>query len=385
METKTGTAKSSEQSFPLTGKIDPKFAPVWDAFSQGFTDGEEQGSCLAVMIDGKPVVDIWGGFKDIAGTKPWEENTICNGMSVGKGIAATCLHMLIDRGAVDLDAPVARYWPEFAANGKEKLLVRWVLDHRSGLPLLTDDLWPGAIFDWKVMTEALAAQAPMWEPGTQPAYHIRTFGFLVGEIVRRVSGKDFSTFFREELATPFGLDYFFGVPDSELPRCAEFIGRPDNPSMDPNSMFARAGRQWPVPLDYNSRDFRQSAIPSSNGHGTARSVARFYSIMANGGSLDGKRALSAEAVATAGSEQYWGKEAVIGRTNRQALGYLLNSPQFPIGKGDKAYGQSGMGGAMGYCDPDRKLAVGYIPNKMHAMSNIGPRIMRIIEALDRCV
>ena len=154
-------------------------------------------------------------------------------MSVGKAMAATCLHMLIDRGLVDLDAPVARYWPEFAAKGKEGLLVRWVLDHRSGLPFLTDDLWPGAMYDWEAMTKALAAQAPIWPPGTQPAYHIRTFGFLVGEIIRRVTGKRFGAFYRDEIAAPLDIDFHFGLEPSQSPRCAEFIARAEQTPQDP--------------------------------------------------------------------------------------------------------------------------------------------------------
>jgi CubicO group peptidase (beta-lactamase class C family) len=383
MQEKSGIAEGQGTRYPLSGRLEPAFAPVWDAFRHNFELGEELGASVAIMIGDKLVVDLWGGYADAAATKPWADNTICNGMSVGKALAATCLHLLVDRGKVDLDAPVARYWPEFAANGKEGLLVRWVLDHRSGLPFLTDDLWPGAMYDWKAMTEALAAQAPLWPPGTQPAYHIRTFGFLVGEIVRRVSGQRFGAFFREHFAKPLDIDFQFGVDPRDVERCADFIARAEPAPQDPNSMFARAGRQWPQPLDYNAEAFRRAEIPSSNGHGNARSTARFYSILANEGMFGTTRILSAQAVATARTEQYWAKEAVIGRTNRQALGYLLNSPQFPIGPGDAAFGQSGMGGAMGFCDPDRHLAFGYIQNKMHAVSNIGTRVMRLIDAVYR--
>lgn len=385
MHTKTGTAQSGALRYPLAGHLDERFAKVWDAFADNFVRGEEGGASFAVAIDGRMVIDLWGGFRDIAQTKPWEENTICNAMSVGKAMAATCLHMLIDRGLVELDAPVARYWPEFAANGKEGLLVRWVLDHRSGLPFLTDDLWPGAMYDWEAMTKALAAQAPIWPPGTQPAYHIRTFGFLVGEIIRRVTGKRFGQFYRDEIAQPLGIDFAFGLDPAEFPRTAEFIARAEQAPQDPNSMFARAGRQWPVPLDYNADAFRRAEVPSSNGHGNARATARFYSILANGGGFEGKRVLSHAALDTARAEQYWAKEAVIGRNNRQALGFLLNSPQFPIGPGKDSFGQSGMGGAMGMCDPDRGLALGYVMNKMHGVSNIGPRIMRLIEAVYACL
>jgi CubicO group peptidase (beta-lactamase class C family) len=385
MREKSGSIEGEGQRYALSGRLDPKFAAVWDAFAGNFARGEEGGANFALAIDGRMVVDLWGGFRDIAQTRPWEENTICNAMSVGKAMAATCLHMLIDRGQVDLDAPVARYWPEFAANGKEGLLVRWVLDHRCGLPFLTDDLWPGAIYDWEAMTKALAAQAPIWPPGTQPAYHIRTFGFLIGEIIRRVTGKHFGQFYRDEIAAPLGIDFQFGVDPDDFPRCAGFIARPEQTPQDPNSMFARAGRQWPVPLDYNAPEFRRAEVPSSNGHGNARATARFYSILANGGRFEGEQILSRAALDTARAEQYWAKEAVIGRNNRQALGFLLNSPQFPIGPGKDSFGQSGMGGAMGFCDPDRGLALGYVMNKMHGVSNIGPRIMRLIDAVYACV
>jgi CubicO group peptidase (beta-lactamase class C family) len=385
MEKISARARSSERTYHVDGWLDPKFTPVWEAFAKNFVLREQFGASVAITVDGRPVVDFWGGYRDAACTQPWLEDTICNGMSVGKGVAATCVHVLVDRGLVDLDAPVARYWPEFAANGKAGLLVRWVLDHRAGLPYLTDDLWPGAIYDWQAMTAALAAQAPLWAPGTQPAYHIRTFGFLLGEIVRRVTGKTLGAFFRDEIAVPLGIDFHIGLGDAEIARCAEFVARPDAPAPDPDTPFARAGRQWPQPLDYNADAFRRAEIPSSNGHGNARSVARFYSILANGGTLDGTRILSREAVARAAAEQYTAKEAVIGRTNRQALGFLLNSPAFPIGPSASAFGQSGMGGAMGFCDPDRHIAFGYIQSKMHAVSNIGPRVMRLIEATYRCV
>jgi CubicO group peptidase (beta-lactamase class C family) len=385
MQEKSGTAQGEGRRYPVHGRLDERFAPVWEAFADNFARGEEGGASFAVAIDGRMAIDLWGGFRDIAQTEPWQENTICNAMSVGKAMAATCLHMLIDRGLVELDAPVARYWPEFAANGKDGLLVRWVLDHRSGLPFLTDDLWPGAMYNWEAMTKALAAQAPIWPPGTQPAYHIRTFGFLVGEIIRRVTGKRFAQFYRDEIAQPLGIDFHFGVDPSDFARCAEFIARPEQAPQDPNSLFARAGRQWPVPLDYNAEAFRRAEIPSSNGHGNARAVARFYSILANGGVFEGKRILSRNAIDIARAEHYWAKEAVMGRNNRQALGFLLNSPQFPIGPGENSYGQSGMGGAMGMCDPDRGLALGYVMNKMHAASNIGPRIMRLIAAVYACL
>ena len=376
---------------PIHGQCDPRFERVRDAFAANFAQGLETGASVCVMVDGGPVCDLWGGFKDDVCTQPWEVDTICNVMSVTKAMSATCLHVLVDRGLVDLDAPVARYWPEFAANGKAHILVRWLLDNRAGLPVLADDLWPGAILDWKVMTDALAAQAPMLTPGGAPAYHIRTAGFLVGEVVRRVSGRSLGTFFREEIAQPYGIDFAIGLTPAEQARCAQFIAQTAGTLLDAglhqaDSMVARAARQLPQPLDYNSAPYRAAEIPSTNGHGNGRSVARFYALLACGGELDGRRLVKRETLQAALVMQHQERESVMGRQYRQALGFLLNTPgDFEIGPNLNAFGLLGAGGALGFADPDRRLSFGYVENRMHAAMGLGVRAPALLQAAYACM
>lgn len=276
-------------SYPIAGTAQGRFDRVVEAFCEHFRAGAELGASACVMIGGEVVVDLWGGYADLDRTRPWKRDTICNVMSVSKGFTATCLHVLVDRGIVDLDAPVATYWPEFAANGKADLPVRWLTDQRAGLPVLAEDLSPGAIFDWEAMTSALARQAPIVEPGRVAAYHIRTSGFLIGEVIRRATGVGIAEFLRREIAEPFDIDFHFGMDDEKIARTADFEAARegtllDASTYDRDSLIARAGRQMPARLDYNGEAYRRAVIPSSNGHGNGRSVARLYSILANGGS-----------------------------------------------------------------------------------------------------
>lgn len=374
--------------YAIDGHAKAGFENVVDAFARHFSEDQEIGASACVTIDGEVVVDLWGGYADAAHERLWQADTLCNAMSVTKAMTATCLHLLVDRGLLDLDAPVAHYWPEFGCNGKEGILVRWLTDQRAGLPVLEDDLWRGAIFDWEAMTLALARQAPIVEPGKVAAYHIRTSGFLIGEVVRRVSGRSLGQFFREEIAEPFGIDFFIGLPEREHARAADFVAAREgtllDPTLfDPDSIMARAGRQMPQPLDYNSADYRLAEIPSSNGHGNARAVARFYAILAQGGSSGGKQLLKPETLASALVEQHHAPEIAMGRAYRQALGLLLNTTpgDFPIGPNPRAFGVHGMGGALGMADPDARMSFGYIENKMHSVMGLGPRAQNLVKAV----
>lgn len=378
-------AVSDGQVFPIEGWIDPRFEGVLDAFTDNFSRGQETGASACVVRDGRVVVDLWGGFADAAHARPWHADTLCNVMSVTKAMTAVCLHLLVQGGEIALDAPVARYWPGFEANGKEGILVRWLLDNRAGLPVLADDLWPGAILDWQTMTGALETQAPLSPPGGPPAYHIRTAGFLVGELVRRVSGQSLGQFFRSQIAQPHGIDFHIGLRDEEIARCAQFIPQQAGTLLDlglhkADSLVARAGRQLPLPLDYNARAYRQAEIPSTNGHGNARAVARFYDLLRDG------RILEADTLATALTEQHRERECVMGRTYRQALGFLLNTPgDFEIGPGEKSFGLLGAGGALGFADPESRLAFGYVENRMHAAMGLGERAPRLVGAVYECM
>lgn len=368
----------------IHGDCRPEFEAVRTQFAANFEQGLERGASVCVTVEGEPVVDLWAGDADGDGN-PWQRDTIVNVWSTTKTMSAVCMLLLADRGAIDLEAPVATYWPEFAANGKGGIVVRWLLDNRAGLPVLADDLWPGAIFDWQAMTQALAAQAPLLTPGGPPAYHIRTAGFLVGELVRRVSGQSLGRFFAEQIAQVHGIDFHIGLGDAEIARCAEFVAQRSGTLLDAglhqaDSLVARAGRQLPQPMNYNAEVYRRAEMPSTNGHGNARSVARFYGLLQEG------RVLRPDTLAAALVEQHRERECVMGRTYRQALGYLLNTPgDFEIGPHPAAFGLLGAGGALGFADPVQRLGFGYVENRMHAAMGLGERAPRLVDAVYACL
>jgi CubicO group peptidase (beta-lactamase class C family) len=380
------SAEHQGARYPISGYCDPRFNKVLERFAANFAEGAEDGACVSVTLDGKPVVDLWGGFADRAHTKPWQRDTIVNMMSVSKAASAVCMHMLIDRGLIDMEAPVAKYWPEFAQAGKEKLPVKYVLDHRSGLALVPEVKY-GAIADWKWMTEALARQAPIWPYGEVAAYHGLTQGFILGEIVRRVSGKSLGTMFREEVAKPLGLDYHIGLKPDEEARVAEYI--PDalingfrvKEPVDPKNLNPYVWAQLAADEDFNTKEWHRAEIPSANGHGTARAIARLYAMLVNGGELDGVRIMSAAAVKRMTTEQHNLTEVLRGRAYHQASGVLLNTPPYVyMGPNPHAFGHHGAGGSIGIGDPDAKVGFGYGTNRMHADPTNGPRGGGLIKA-----
>jgi CubicO group peptidase (beta-lactamase class C family) len=386
MKPVTTIASYGDVQYPIRGEYDPRFQEVLDRFVANFAEGSETGASVAVMLNGRPVVDLWGGFADRQNAKPWEKDTIVNMMSVSKVASAVCTHMLIERGKLDPEAPVAKYWPEFAQAGKEKLPLKYVLDHRSGLALVTEPK-PGGITDWKWMTEALARQAPVWPYGEVAAYHGLTQGFMLGEVIRRVAGKTLGTMFREEVAGPLKLDYQIGLKPEEEARCAEFL---------PDALIKGFRFKGPVDMknpgplvwaqladdeDFNTPGWRRAEIPSANGHGTARAVARLYATLANGGELDGVRILKPESVKRMTTEQHNLAEVIRGRAYHQASGVLLNTPPFVyMGPNPRAFGHHGSGGAIGIADPDAGIAFGYGMNRMHADPTNGPRGGGLIKA-----
>lgn len=377
--------------YPVQGWIAPGFAAVFEAFAENFAQEEECGAAAAVYHDGQIVADCWGGWRNSSRSAPWSRETIVNAMSVTKAMAAISVHILIDRGQLGLDDPVADHWPEFAAAGKADLPVRYLLDHRAGLPYIEDAPADLTVFDWDGMTSALAAQRPIWEPGKQAGYHVLSQGHLLGEVIRRVDGRSIGRFFAEEIATPLGLDFYIGVPEIQLDRCSEYLVERkgtilDRDALDPESILARSWAQVPKDTDFNGRRWRMSEFPSGNGHGTARAVARFFACLADRGTLDGTRILSAPAVETALTEQHAMVEVVMQRTYHQALGLLLNSPPIVwMGPNEKAFGHHGVGGSIGMGDRENRLAIGYLPNRMHNRLDNGPRARRIIEAAYACL
>ena len=283
-------------NIPIHGECAPQFSAVRDVFIESFARQDEVGAAVCVYADGQKVVDLRGGYCDAARRRPWQADTIVCMFSVAKGMAALCAHVLADRGLLDIEAPMVRYWPEFGKRGKERITVKQVLGHMAAL-VYTDTAPPGALFEPEVMVTVLEDMQPAWEPGTRGAYHSTTYGNLVGELVRRVSGKSIGRFFREEIAEPLGLDYHIGLGADALERVCDIIPNPANettavlsdPTTKPGRSFAALPRQENV---FNSLTFRQIEWPSANGHGNARSVARLFGALARGGEIDGVQVLS---------------------------------------------------------------------------------------------
>jgi CubicO group peptidase (beta-lactamase class C family) len=381
------------------GICDARFAPVRDVLSENFRRFGEVGASLAVMVDGRMVVDLWAGHADAAQTRPWESNTIVNAWSTTKGIVATCAHRLVDQGKIDLDAPVAKYWPEFAQAGKAEIPVRYLLSHQAGLPAIRKPLPLGSAFDWNMMTEALAEEEPWWEPGTKHGYHAFTFGWLVGEVMRRVTGQTVGTYFRKEIAEPLGLDFHIGLAATHDSRTAEMIPadlpQPGETNFviemlsDPESMPFKVLANPPdlfQPGVVNTREWRAAEIPAANGHGNARAIARLYGALARGGELDGVRVLGPEAIKRATVEQASGRDEVMGLNLRIALGFVLTSADATMGLNPGAFGHSGAGGSLGFADPDAKLGFGYAMNRMIQENTLndprwGPMIAAVYASL----
>lgn len=378
----------------VEGNCDPKFRKVREVFEENFRDRKEVGASVALTVDGKSVVDLWGGYADKNRTKQWTRDTIVNVYSTTKGLTAICAHRLVDEGRLDLDAPVAKYWPEFAQAGKAKLPVRYLLSHRAGLPAVRAPLEVEDLFNWNTMCSALAATEPWWEPGTKHGYHALTFGFLVGEVVRRITGKSLGTYFRDELAIPLGLDCHIGLDASHDDRVASMIPSPPPPPDAPNifaevlknpeSVTAKAFNNPAAMMrpEYgaNSRIWRGAELPAANGHTTARALARLYGALAIGGEVDGVRVLKPSGIARCYDEQSYGPDEVLFLTTRFSLGFMMSQPGAALGPNAHSFGHPGAGGSLGFADPDAKVGFGYTMNQMAAGILIDPRATALIEA-----
>jgi CubicO group peptidase (beta-lactamase class C family) len=367
---------------------------VREALWGNFRDRGERGGAVCVIVDGRVVVDLWGGWADLGGTRQWQPDTLVNVFSVGKGLIAVCTARLAGQGRLDLDAPVASYWPEFGAAGKDAITVRQLLSHQAGLPAVRRRLPPGSMLDWPVMTSALAAEEPWWEPGTGHGYHVNTFGFLAGEVIRRVTGATVGTLLREQIAGPLGADVHIGLPVSQDARVAQFSwpGPPpaeEEPAgLEPAQFMAHNAYFNPGGLSgagvINSRAWRAAEVPSANAHGTARGVARVYAALAAGGSLDGVTIVGATALAAAATEQVYGPDLVLHRPSRFGLGFQLTHPERPLGPGQAAFGHFGAGGSLGFCDPGSGLAFGYVMNQMGPRWQ-NPRTRALVDAVYQCL
>ena len=316
------------------------------------------------------MVDLWGGHLDHSRSREWQPDTLVNVFSIGKAVTATCAHHLVERGLLDLDRPVADYWPEFAPAGKQDIPVHMLLSHRAGLPAIRDRLPEGAVFDWSAMTTALERQEPWWPPGSAHGYHVNTFGFLVGEVIRRVTGSTVGEYLQKHLARPLGLEFYFGLPAALESRVAPFLSYGAAPPLgdpegDERALMVAHAYGNPSTLSglgvVNTRRWREAEVPSTNGHSNARSVARLM------GALARNAILGIETLARATQEHSHGEDLVLARPSRFGLGFQLTQPERPLGPSPRAFGHFGAGGSVGFADPDRRIGFGY------TMGEMGPR------------
>jgi CubicO group peptidase (beta-lactamase class C family) len=383
------------------GDVEPGFERVREAFGANFERGGDVGAAVCVYRHGRKVADLRGGLADAGAGRPWARDTLQLVYSATKAATATCAHLLAQRGELDLDQPVASYWPEFAVAGKAQIPVRWLLSHRAGLPVIDHPVPLDALLAWDPMTAALAAQRPVWEPGTAHGYHGRTYGWLVGEVIRRVSGRSAGTFFAEEIAGPAGLDFYIGLPAAERGRVSQMvIDDPPGPEVaaipleqvpeqfrpllaafsDPDSLMNRAFVLSVPDIDFNSPAAQAAEIPSSNGICTADGLARLYAALI--GEVDGVRILDPGTAAAAAAEQAAGTDRVLLVPTRFASGFMLPTGESPLG-GPASFGHPGRGGSLGFADPDSGIAFGYVVSHIR-QDMADTRAANLVSAVRAC-
>jgi CubicO group peptidase (beta-lactamase class C family) len=383
----------------IDGFVAQGFEGVRDAFAGNFERDKEVGAGVCVYLDGRPVVDLWGGVAEPDSGRAWVGDSLQLVYSVTKAMASACAHLLVERGELDLGAPVSTYWPEFAAEGKERVPVRWLLSHRVGLPALDKPVPVADALAWDPVVEALARQRPFWEPGARHGYHAQTFGFLIGEVVRRVTGRTIGRFFAEEIAAPNGIEFWIGLPAELESKVSTLIELPAEtlspdadlsglaPEMremivaftDPTSLSMRAFALTKPGFDVNSREVHAAELPASNGIGTARGIARFYAGLI--GEVDGRRILAEDTVRAALVEQSIGMDEILKRPTRFGVGLMLPVDGGISLGGQASFGHPGKGGALGFADPERGIAFGYAPNRMHSGVGGDFRSAKLIDAV----
>lgn len=365
----------------VSGFCDNKFLAVRDRLEHLLTTGQEVGCAVTVYLDGNKLVDIWGGWADESQGTPWQHDTIVSTFSVSKALVSTMGHILLDRGVIDLDQPVAKYWPAFGQNGKSEILVRHLLDHRCAISYVDRQLSSGDLYNWELMVQAIEETAPNWQPGVKPVYLNMTYGYLMGGLVYKLTGKRLGQFNRDHLVGPLGLDYNFALRPSEQKRVATITqkGGPstifDAVAASPDSLFARTMQGFMDGEDFNSQGWRTGEVGAGQGHGNARAIAGLFEMLRGGGEFNGVRVLRPETRDRAIEFQCAseGEDPLLGAPIRFGLGYELNCPPFPMGPNPAAFGHWGAGGAFGFADIDAGIAFGYTPNHMHDELQVGPR------------
>ena len=381
----------------IGGFCSDRFAAVKDAFVNNFVEEGELGAACSIYLRGEKIVDLWGGVADEESGNLWEEDTLCGFYSTGKPLAALGLLRMADAGEIDLDDPVALMWPEFAQGNKGKITYRQILCHQAGLPAVRRRLPEGAMLDWDLIVSELAAQKPWWEPGTRHVYHTNTYGFLVGEPVRRITGLTPGQYLYREIAEPLEVELYFGVPDQALDRVATLKWETNGSAPDP-SILDRPMSEEETMLQYaifnptgfsslgvmNTRAWRQAQVPSTNGHGTARALACLYGILAAGGEQHGFHLISSAMLKEAISIQSEGYCPGLEREVSFGLGFQITRPDRPFGSNPNSFGHFGTGGSLGFADPDTGIGFGYVMNRVKPRWQ-NPRNRALLAALYSCL
>lgn len=368
----------------VTGTCDSRFEHIKDTIANSVETGADLGVSFAVTIDGEMVVDLHAGHLDEEKSRPWQADTIVNVYSTTKTMSFLSALLLADRGQLDFDEKVAKYWPEFAQNGKENVKVWHLMDHAAGLSGFETPMTAADLYNWDKVTGALAAQKPWWEPGTGTGYHAITQGYLIGEVVRRITGKTIGRFFQDEIAGPLSADFLIGVPESEFHRVGNLIPPPAaiDTGADPTSVAARTFSNPSVDAKESwARAWRMAEIPAANGHGNARSVAAIQAIVANKGEAGGVRLLSRETAESVMKERIRGVDKVLGAPIGFGLGYGLNSREMPLAPNEHVCFWGGYGGSIILIDQDARMSISFVMNKMHGGLMGDPRSAHLIAGI----
>ncbi|SIO66241.1 CubicO group peptidase, beta-lactamase class C family [Singulisphaera sp. GP187] len=403
----------------VNGVVEDGWEQVADTFRSNFKEGKDLGAACCVYVDGRAVVDLWGGLADRERNRPWEQDTVVAVASTTKGATAMCAHLLVERGELDLDAPVIRYWPEFGAADKEEIPVRWLLSHQAGLPVVDAPLTFEEACAWDPLIRALEVQKPLWTPGTEHLYHAQTYGFLVGEVVKRITGRSLGTFFAEEIAGPLGLSAWIGLPEEIEPRVARLDAAPfpynsvEDMATDfgalmgldpavavalvktlwgPNSVLIKAGSVGGITEEnMGSRAFRAAEFPGGNMFANARSIARMYAATVS--DVDGICLLQPDTVAAMTVVQtdrtrMHGVPPELEPATRNmfnmSLGFWRSSPPVMPMLGPASFGHPGSGGSLGAADPEARVGFGYVSN-LWAATLIDPRAIELASAVRKCL
>ena len=373
----------------IQGECDPQFSKVKETFEKLYREDREIGSCFAVYKDGNPLVDLWGGFQDKDKTKPWQKDNLVTVYSTTKGVAAFCIALAMEKGLLKYEEKVSTYWPEFASNGKEEITIGMLMSHQAGIcspeTRNVDDY-----YNQNLMAEKLAGMTPIWEPGTASGYHSMTFGWLTSELILRVTGKSLGTFFREEVGDQHEIDFFIGLPESEDHRVAELIPfdivRNENSEQQQVELTdaQKSQRNSAGTLDIqNTKEWRQAEIPSANGQGNAGGLAKLYSLIVP--EDNNLKLLKDDTVNQMTTMQIEGRDLVLAVQVRWGVGFILNKHKIIYGPIEGAFGHSGYGGSCAFGDPENKIGVSYVMNRMLDNFNADGRSIELINATYDCL